>query len=519
MNMDSQSQLSRDIHLLGDILGRVIRRQAGIAIFDTEERIRALAKARRMDGDPAIETAVQSLVSDLTLTDAELVARAFTLYFELVNLAEEQNRVRVLRARERDAHPLPLRESIRDAIAALHQMGLDEYEMEQLLARLRIELVFTAHPTQAKRRTVLGKLRRIAQALTELDERDLLPSERQELHTQITAEVTALWLTDRSRTDKPGVTDEVRTGLYYFDTTLWQVIPRIYGDMARAVAEYFPKLATLPDFLTFGSWMGGDRDGNPFVTTGVTAETLRLHRGLAVERHRAMARQLNRSLSVSSALAQISPELSDALAGGDGRSPHVAFLQERYPHEPYRIVAAALADDLAEASAGDMVARLRGEANPPLRMRQKGNLLAPLALMDRALRQQGADDLADADLARMLVRARVFGLHTARLDLRQDSGWHTAVLDELFRTLALHDHFGELDDVGRTAVLTGLLDQPAPDLSHLPAGLSAQTQETLALFQTLHRAVDFYGPELLGPYIISMTHGAADLLAVLAAGP
>lgn len=519
MKTKNGEQISGDIHLLGDVLGRVIRRQAGVEVFEMEERIRALSKAWRTDDDPAINAAIEQLVMGMTLAESESVARAFTVYFELINLAEEQQRVRVLRQREQEAYPLPPKESIATAVATLHQIGVDEYEMGQLLNRLHIELVFTAHPTQAKRRTILSKLQRIGEALTELDERDLLPSERRDLMTQITAEVTALWLTDHSRTDKPTVTDEVRTGLYYFDTTLWDVLPQLYAEMARALAEHYPKLPLPPRFLTFGSWMGGDRDGNPFVTSDVTAETLRLHRGLAVERHRAMARQLTRSLSVSSELAPTSPELTQALAEVYGRSDHITFLQNRYPNEPYRLWAAALADDLAEASAGDMVARLKGVSNPPLRMRHMANLVEPLALMDRSLRQGGMADLASAELAETLHQAQVFGLHTARLDLRQDSGWHTAVLDELFCELDLHDNFGELDDEGRTAVLSHLLDQPIPDLSRLhddtTTGLSDQSKETLQLFQLLKRAVDFYGRELIGPYIISMTHGTADVLTVL----
>jgi phosphoenolpyruvate carboxylase len=340
MKTKNGEQISGDIHLLGDILGRVIRRQAGVGIFELEERIRALSKARRVDDDPAITAAIERVVTGMSLVEAESVARAFTVYFELINLAEEQQRVRVLRRREREAYPLPLKESIATAVATLHQIGVNEYEMGQLLNRLHIELVFTAHPTQAKRRTILSKLQRIGEALTELDERDLLPSERRDLLTQITAEVTALWLTDHSRTDKPTVTDEVRTGLFYLDATLWDVLPQLYDEMGRALADHYPKLASPARFLTFGSWMGGDRDGNPFVTSNVTAETLRLHRGLVVERHRAMARQLTRSLSVSSELASISPELTKALDEVHGRVlPRLPRTYLRNPG-PARILAA-----------------------------------------------------------------------------------------------------------------------------------------------------------------------------------
>jgi len=514
MTREKQERLSEDIHLLGDILGHVIRRQAGIEIFELEERIRALAKTRRLEDDPAIDTRLAYVVGRLDPAEAELVARSFTTYFELVNLAEEQHRVRVLRERERDAHPQPLSESVAAAVAALWKAGVDEFEMRRLLNRLDIELVFTAHPTQAKRRTILTKLRRVAAALTDLDVRDLLPAERQALVDQITAEVSLLWVTDRSRTSRPTVTDEVRTGLFYFDTTLWDVLPAVYRDMETALAQYYPALRPPDRFLTFGSWIGGDRDGNPNVTAAVTAETLRLHRGLALEKHRAAARRLDRALSISDQLAHVPESVTAAVAAYGEPQGHLAFLRERYPHETYRHLAGQLAADLAEASAGDMIARLQGEDLPPLRMRTMDNLLEPLALMDRTLREAGMADIARADLDQSLEQARVFGLHAARLDLRQYSDYNTAVLDELFGRLGWLDGFGVLDGPARAEALTGMLARPVPDLAGFD-GLSPEATETLALFRILKRAADYYGPELFGPYVVSMTHGPEDILAPL----
>ena len=194
--------LSTDIHLLGDLLGQVIRSQAGVELFELEERIRALAKARRVDPNPEIEAALAQRLEALTPDQVEDVARAFTSYFELVNLAEEAHRVRVLRARARDAHPRPLPISIAAAVETLWERGVDAYEMAQLLDDLHIELVFTAHPTEAKRRSVLSKLRRIGQRLHDLEVRDLLPTERRQVINQIHAEITALWVTERSRTNQ-----------------------------------------------------------------------------------------------------------------------------------------------------------------------------------------------------------------------------------------------------------------------------------------------------------------------------
>jgi phosphoenolpyruvate carboxylase len=361
---------------------------------------------------------------------------------------------------------------------------------------------------------VLSKLSRIAALLYEREVQDLLPSEMAEMEERLLAEVTTLWLTERSRTRKPEVTDEVRTGLHFFDTVIWDVAPQVYEAMADALARYYPRLEPPPRFLTFGSWIGGDRDGNPNVTTQVTAETLRLHRGLAVERHRAVAQQLARALSISDRLAPPSAELSHSLEEHQS-SPHVQYLAERYPDEPYRLRAAMLADDLAETSAGDMVARLHGDRDvpdPPLRSGQE--LIEPLELMESSLKQSGATAAAAAGLGPFRVQARVFGLHSARLDLRQYSEVHDAVLAELFRQLGYHDDYEALNPEERTELLSGLLEAPAPNLDHL-GDLSDQSREQLELLRMLNRAVSYYGPDIIGPYIISMTRSAADMLAVL----
>ncbi len=516
-DQSSQERLSADIHLLGDILGQVIRRQAGLEIYELEEVIRALAKAHRRDPDAAIPTRLSELIAGLSLVQAELIARAFTTYFELVNLAEENHRVRTLRQRERAAYPQALPESITTAIATLWQMGVDEWEMEQLLARLHIELVFTAHPTETKRRTVLSKLRRIAQALFDMEVRDLLPHEREELIDHLKAEVTTLWLTDRSRTVKPSPTDEVRTGLYYFNHSLWQVAPQIYQTFERALARYYPGLKPPARFLTFASWMGGDRDGNPNVTAAVTAETLRLHRGLAVNRYREAARELDRSLSLSERLLPVSEALHQALAPKlAGLSAHLAYLKDRYPNEPYRLYTAILADDLAVAAEDkQMVARLTGQSTaPPSQIRTRADLLARLELLDSSLRQVGVETVAEIELKQLQIQANVFGLHVARLDLRQYSELHTQVLAELLLRLNYSNRYAELTPAEQASLLADLLARPAPDLSQL-AGLSDQSRECLALFQTVARAVTLYGPDIIGPYIISMTHHPVDVLAVL----
>jgi phosphoenolpyruvate carboxylase len=513
---ERRDPLSSDIHLLGDLLGRVIRRLASVETFEMVERVRALSKARRSDDDAALEAALSSLFAGVSQAEAELIARAFTTYFELINLAEERHRVRVLRERASRAHPRALRESISAAVEELWEQGVDEWEMARLLEDLHIEFVFTAHPTESKRRSVLSKLRRISQTLTDLEVRAVVPAERQALIGEIRAEVTTLWLTERSRTNQPTVTDEVRTSLYYFDATLWEALPEVYLELERALATHYPGLAPPPEFLTFGSWVGGDRDGNPNVTTDVTAETLRLHRGLAVERHRKEMRRLDRFLSISNRLGSISPELEAALAAPDSvQSAHIAYLRDRYPNEPYRLWAAIQADHLASASGDDVAARLQGRSHQPQpRVGKRSDLLGPLHLLEHSLRHSKAEAVADAPVKRLRLQAQIFGLHTARLDMRQYSEAITAALDELLQSLKLSENYAGLGPSDRSALLSDLLDQPIPDLQSLEA-LSPQTRDTLELLRVLERAVRYYGPEVVGPFIVSMTRSPSDLLAVL----
>ena len=512
-----QDQLSEDIHLLGDILGEVIRHQAGIELFDLEERIRALTKARRRNDDLETNQYLDHLIVNLSPEQADTAARAFTTYFDLINVAEDVQRARALRRRESDQYPTPVNRSIAAAIAELRRMGVTEWDMQRLLDQMRITLVFTAHPTEAKRRTVLSKLRRMTQDLHRLEAHDLLPGERQEISDHIRAEVTSLWLTDRSRTASPLVTDEVRTTLYHFEAVIWKSIPQVYQALTTALAQHYPQVKAPARFLTFGSWVGGDRDGNPNVTTAVTAETLRLHRGLAVRSHHAAAHELERSLSLSTRLAKIDEETQKLLTRVEAElADRPAKLRHRYPNEPFRFHAAILAADLDAALKDEVVThRLQGLPTPaPPRLRTRPDLVAPLDLLDTYLSESKARIVADAELKRFRFEANVFGLHAAELDIRQYSDEHTMVLQELLQQLAFCPNYSELSVSERTTLLSELLQLPPPALP--PADqLSAATQETLVLLDTLRRTMSLYGPDGIGPYIVSMSRSPADVLAVL----
>ncbi len=518
MHKPSQKALSADIHLLGDLLGRVIRRQAGVDVYDLEERFRALSKVRRGDKDSAAEVTakISDLVDGLGMQELQDVSRAFTVYFQLINVAEDQHRARVLRGRIRAESPRSIDESIKAAVGEMWRSGVDEFEMQRIVNRLQIEPVFTAHPTEAKRRTLISKLRHIGQCLYQIDNGNLLPSEDARVRQELLAEITILWLTAQSRVAKPLVTDEVKTGLHYFETTLWDVVPRVYRAMEAALAEFYPTVE-LPDrFLTFGSWIGGDRDGNPHVTAFVTAETFRLHRGLALSKHAETARSLNRSLSLSELLHKPSPEMLALLQEEAADfSRHVQFLAQQYPQEPYRLLAAALKADLDDTNRDPVKSRLLENDNSPMApIRSAADLIKPLERIDQSLRNGETDLIADADLKDALIQARVFGVNVARLDFRQLSDAHDQALAEIFKRLMISPNYLDLSSDQRAELLTAQLAAGTPALGQ-PKEYSEPTAETLRLFLVIGRAVELYGPELIGPYIISMTKGVDDVLAVL----
>ncbi len=500
--------ISQTIHILGDLLGQVIADLEGSEIFAAEERIRRLAKARRA-GESGAAAALQAEIAALPDAQTRPIAAAFAAYFDLVNLAEEETRIALLRQREEEAYPQPASESIGAAVAALKQRGVSAGQMAALLEWLSIELVLTAHPTEARRRTVLSKIQRIGQLLAKASENSRSKRQSQRLLAALRAQIALLWLTDRSRTAKPTVTDEVRTGLYFVDSIFWQVLPQIYADLDEALAEHYPELTCERPWLRLASWIGGDRDGNPFVTAPVTAETLRLHRGLAVENHRRALHELSRHLSLSASRWPLPPSLQDWIERRRPLPEHVAYIEQRYANEPYRLILSLLSADLAEASREDMTARLLA-ANPHRALVSLDHLEAPLAAIAAHL----PACLAQDEIRALQRQLRIFGLHSARLDIREDTARWNAALSEVLRALNVAPDFDRLPAAERAQVLIQLFCQAPPELAQSP-GVTPAAAETWALLHLMGRVRAAYGQDMLGPIILSMTHSTADVLAVL----
>jgi phosphoenolpyruvate carboxylase len=506
------TEISDTIHLLGNLLGEVLLEQESRALYDVEERIRAYAKQRRFHDSLLAEQGAQALAEEISALDVATacgVARAFALYFDLVNTAEDNSRMSTIRQEALDKTPDPVHDSIEEAIQLLHASGMTREQMAALLADLQIELVLTAHPTEARRRTVLSKIARIGQALRKLNTERLLPREQEALYRDLRGEIASLWLTDRTRTAQPTPADEVRTAMYFVGQVFWTAFPMVYEMLDAALEKYYPGLTIEHAWLRLASWMGGDRDGNPNVTAEVTAETLHLHRGLAIENHRAALQDLSRRLSLNAQRFPLPESLSAWLAQRPALPPHAARIGDRYPDEPYRLILAVLANDLAEASQDDMKTRLLSNAPHTARIRVE-DLRVPLESIADTVPPVLAHGLLENELRQL----DIFRLYGARLDVREESSRINAALGEVLRGLGITSDFEKLDVDARRDLLVHLLSEPAPDLARHP-GVTPAGEETWALFQLIYRARTIYGTQLTGPFIISMAHSAADVLTVL----
>jgi phosphoenolpyruvate carboxylase len=503
----SNDLLRRDVRMLGDMLGEVIADLAGPASLDLVESIRLLSRDRR-SGSTEAERLLADKIAALDVDSARTVARAFGIFFDLANIAEDRQRVRVLREREQQRYPKPVSESLVAAIAELKAQGLSADEAQAALERLSIELVFTAHPSEAKRRAIRAKLRRMRHALQDLDRTDLLPRERERCEADLKAELVVLWQTEFLRPVKPTVLDEVERGLSIMPR-LWEVVPQVYDTLRRGLAEHYPDHKfTVPTFLQFGSWMGGDRDGNPFVTADVTIQTLCRMRNAAIELHLAWCKKLYDYLTVSLHASPGSQQLLDRIEPLRAKWPELgAAVEAAAPHEAYRRWLRAIQWRLRQSQAANLdAAPLPGDYGDGTEFEADVAAICTSLLADR-------DTLVAANEAgRWLDLTRAFGLRLTRLDIRQDARRYAEVLSDILAAAGVCVDFVNMDDAARAKVLV----QSLGSVGEVPLEkLQPLSQDTLKLYTALQRAVVRFGPDCLGGNVVSLTRSPADLLGVL----
>jgi phosphoenolpyruvate carboxylase len=516
--------LSANIRTLGHVLGRVLSDQSGRAAFELEERVRRMAKELRAEGGPELTSELQALIGGLSVAELHDLIKAFTLYFGLINLAESVERLRVLRQRDRQQYPAPRAEGVAAAVALLRQHGVPAAAMRQWLDNALIMPVFTAHPTESRRRTTLIKQRRIFDGLLDLSlgHRLLMPAEKAAVHTRIEQQVVGLWQSDDVRTQRPAVADEVENGLFYFQTVLYDLLPQIARDLRQALEEQYPGEAwALPPLLRFGSWMGGDRDGNPFVTHAVTVNTVRQMRASALRHLIGCMDELFTDLSQSVQQTEVSRAVLDRIDYYVTLFPEAAgAISAHHTREPYRRLVALLQTRLRRSLAATEAFVARWGVDPPPSPSPTvffaaDELLAELQLIHASLSANGGELMADGLLRDVMAKVAIFRLHTATLDIRQHSARHLDSLDEILRVAGLCEGYAALPEDEKVALLAAEIANARPLTPARLAGYSEETAETVQTFRAVAAILEQLDPEVIENYIISGTATVSDMLAVL----
>jgi phosphoenolpyruvate carboxylase len=501
----AEDELRADVKLLGNVLGETIQERSGADALALVEGLRQAAIALRSGKFAGGRDAFHARLAALDLGAIERVAHAFTEYFHLINAAEEQHRIRVLRRRDRPGAPPD--GSILAAVAGLKKAGATPSDVRALLGRLFIMPVLTAHPTEARRRTVLDHLDQVSRALDRLDDPRSGSRERHRVLELLREAVVALDTTEESRAARPTPLDEVRSGLLVFERTLLDVTPTIYRELEAGLAAEFPgESFVVGPFLQWGTWIGGDRDGNPHVTADVTRAALERQRAVAIARHEQDVLALGRELSVSQRRLPPTPaaqELLASLATERERLPEVAARTRRSGGEPLR-------EKLTFMHARLEAARTRGDAS----YADAAAYLDDLSLIERFLEGHGLARLARGRLRDARRRAEVFGFHLASMDLRQHSAVHERASAELLARGGVSG-YASLDEEGRVRLLGRLLERADLGLSRERPGLSAETRELLATLEVVGRARRDAGPAACERYVVSFTNAPSDLLEVL----
>jgi phosphoenolpyruvate carboxylase len=485
--------LRRDVRSLGILLGRVLVEQEGESFFDVVEQLRRLLIQHREtptgQGDPPGERdqslmgRARDIIRGLSIEDAYRITKAFAIYFELTNLAETNHRKRRRRAAYMQAGRAPAEGSFRGTLARMKAAGVSRDSMLKSLSRVQVTPVFTAHPTEITRHTIRLKRGRIAGCLERLDQLPLSDADARELEALIMAEITALWQTDEVRLNKPTVRDEIHMGLDYFPMVLFETLPRLFAELGDSVLDVYGVRDEVPEVLSFGSWIGGDRDGNPFVTADSTREALDMARQVVIDHYIGETTRLIGQLSMSTRRIGISEGLERRAREYDGR------LGEKYSRWK-RITGAESYRHFLEF----LIARLRFSrkaSKHELAYKAPHEFAVDLTLIRDSLAANHGERLAEL-VSPLLRKVQTFGFHLHTLDVRQNARVHAQAL-------------ADLAAAGR----------PSGQPGHLPAEMSSASVELLETFRSIAELKKTHSAKAIRNFVISNTQSEHDIFAVL----
>jgi phosphoenolpyruvate carboxylase len=495
-----ETPLRRDVRSLGTLLGRVLREQAGQALFQAVEDSRRLttdSREARIEGDAGkADTLLQQAIKRIAGYDtgfAEQLTRAFGFYFELINLAETNHRKRRRRARRLPrTHQAPQPGEMRGTLRRMREAGISADEALAFLAKILIIPVFTAHPTEVSRRSVLFKRHRIGELLESIDRIPLPDEDLVHKEEAILAEITALWQTDEVRSYRPTVQDVIKLGLDYYDMAIFETLPQLFQEIAASFQDEYGldiEANDLPQIVRFGSWIGGDRDGNPNVTAEVTWEAIAMARRKLIDHYSVRMRLIVSLLTPSDHRVGISMALRERLESYESRIGNTGEdLRSRFPHEIDRRFAVCVLARVEKIPA-DPREKSDGASLPPYHTAEE--LLEDLKLLRDSLAENKSIRLARAFIDPLVREVRTFGLHLQTLDFRQHARFHTHALEEIDRR------------------------PPEATAEGFVEPLSADTRNVLGSFRTLANIQREAPPETIQEYVISGATEAEDIWRVL----
>ncbi len=489
--------LRRDVRFLGMLLGRVLVEQEGEPFFQVVERLRRLAMQHRER--PGGQSSIQydadamdegrEIIAALPVSQAYCLTKAFAIYFELTNLAETTHRKRRRRAARLHAAQSVVEGSFRGTLRRMREAGKSSAEVLDALGKIRIIPVFTAHPTEVTRHTVLNKRRRIANCLERLDQLPLSYPDARDYEAEVLAAITELWQTDEVRLNKPTVLDEIHMGLDYFPMVIFDTLPRLYDELEESFRDVFGDSSTVdvPEIVSFGSWIGGDRDGNPFVTYRSTEESLAIAHQQIIDHYIAEISRLTGHLSVSLRRVDASPQVSQRVQLYDSNLDRERSHQSRISEtELYRRLLDHVLARLTCARNADGQNYTYASAK---------EFEEDLQIIRQSLVANRARRIAELQIDPLLRKVRTFGFHLHTLDLRQHASLHAQALSELGSAVGLGDNN-----------------------ETLPPGLSSESVELLNTFRTVARLKRQYPPEAIRYFIISNAQSECDIFNVIRLG-
>jgi phosphoenolpyruvate carboxylase len=522
-NLLMDDDLRGQVKLLGTLLGQVLLEFAGEDVFEAVETLRRGFAELHQQEDQQRRTELMALIDAMPATKVELVLRAFSSYFMLVNVAEEsfahRNRRRML------SHGMPLWEGSFDrTVADLKAQGMTVNTLQAMVKRLHYAPVFTAHPTEARRRAVMEGMRRIFLICDQLYNPNLGVNDQRELETELAAEIQVMWRTDELRSAKLEVRDEVRNGLYYVRESLFEAVPKAYHFFEKALRKHYGVNAegtppiTVPSFIRFGSWIGGDRDGNPFVTADVTEWTVHTQMQAALDEYRARVLELRQTLTHSRDWCTPSADFTERLAEYEEEYGEQVFrgtAVQIYDREPYRRMAAIMLARL-DANLSYVHQCLADVPSfiPYLAYENASAFLDDLYLLRDSLISHGDRIVAMQDLQALIRLVESFGFHLLELDIRQESTVHTRTVAAVLQQIDPDFDYSaaaEADRQQRLAAWIGHIDR----IEVNDSALDDEARETLAVFRRMAKLQNEIGDEVFGAYVISMTHSASHVMEVM----